>query len=112
MFRSYSACVCGMRLSVSPDSDGFTIHDHEGVSEFRIGHLCEKSPERLLRFLNSCRPDTEPNDSSMGTDRKGPLVGEIFIECHNDCLPGLCPGEEYFVGSAGEFDVRGVVDGP
>jgi len=94
-----------MRLSVSSDSDGFTVHDHECVSQFRIGHLCEKPRERLLRFFDSCRPYTEPNDSGMGTDRKGPLVGEIFIECHNDRLSGLCPGKEYFIRSSGKFDV-------
>ena len=101
-----------MRLSVSSDSDGFTVHDDECVCEFRVGDLCEKSGECLLRFFDGRRPHAEPNDACMGPDREGPLVGEIFIERDNHGLSGLRPGEDFLIGSPRQFDVRGMVDGP
>ena len=93
------------RLLCPTDPNRVTVDDDECPREFRIGHFCEESLERVLGFFDGGRPDSEPDDPCVGTHGKGPLIGEVFVEGHNDGVSVLRPGKDFCIGTSRQGDV-------
>ena len=93
------------RLLTPTDPNRVTVDDDECPREFRIGHFCEESLERVLGFFDGGRPDSEPDDPCVGTQGKGPLIGEVFVEGHNDGVSVLRPGKDFCIGTSRQGDV-------
>jgi len=87
------------------DPNRVTVDDDECPREFRIRHFCEESLERVLGFFDGGRPDSEPEDPCVGTHGKGPLIGEVFVEGHNDGVSVLRPGKDFCIGTSRQGDV-------
>jgi hypothetical protein len=58
-----------------------------------------------LGFFDGGRPDSEPDDPCVGTHGKGPLIGEVFVEGHNDGVSVLRPGKDFCIGTSRQGDV-------
>lgn len=93
------------RLLCPTDPNCVTVDDDECPREFRIRHFCEESLERVLGFFDGGRPDSEPDDPCVGTHGKGPLIGEVFVEGHNDGVSVLRPGKDFCIGTSRQGDV-------